>query len=56
MEESTPEWCGSPTVAEMVARLTWEQVVADGVITLDEIDAMLRAKGLDPNALDYLYD
>ena len=40
----------------MLADLTWEQVIADGVVTIEEIDAMLRAKGLNPNELDYLYE
>ena len=53
--ESTPERSGSLTIAEMLADLTWEQVTADGVITIEEVDAMLRAKGLDPNEFDYLY-
>lgn len=44
------------TVAEMLADLTWEQLTSDGIITLDEIEADLRAKGLDPNKYDYLYD
>lgn len=55
-EESSPEATDSPTVAELIAKLSWEQVVADGVITIEEIDVMLRAKGLDPQALDHLYD
>lgn len=45
-----------PTLPEILALLTWEQITEDGVITLDEVDAMLRAKGLDPDALDYLYE
>ena len=40
----------------MIADLTWDQITADGVITTEEIDAMLRAKGLDPNEFDYLYE
>lgn len=55
-EESSPEWTGSPAIAEMIANLTWEQILADGVITTEEVDDMLRTKGLDPRALDHLYD
>lgn len=40
----------------MLADLTWEQITEDGIVTIDEIDEMLRSKGLDPNALDYLYE
>ncbi|MCD6641110.1 MAG: hypothetical protein LT071_14505 [Nocardioides sp.] len=45
-----------PTVAELLVDLTWEDLTSDGVITLDQIDAELRAKGLDPNKYDYLYE
>lgn len=45
-----------PTVAELLADLTWEDLTSDGVITLDEIDAEFRAKGLDPDKYDYLYE
>lgn len=41
---------------EIIADLTWDELAAGGIITLDEIDALLRAKGLDPTAYDYLYD
>lgn len=44
------------TLEEIIADLTWEQILADGVITTEEIDASLRAEGLDPRALDHLYD
>lgn len=45
-----------PTVAKLLDDLTWDELTSDGVITLDEIDAELRAKGLDPNEYDYLYE
>lgn len=45
-----------PTLAEIIDSLTWEQITSDGIITLGEVEAMLRAKGVDPDALDYLYD
>jgi hypothetical protein len=38
-----------PTIAEMLCDLTWEQLTDDGIITLDEIDDSLRARGIDPN-------
>ena len=44
------------TVAELLEGLTWEDLVADGIITLEEVEADLRAKDLDPNKHDYLYD
>jgi hypothetical protein len=44
------------SLREVIADLTWEQIVKDGIITADEIDADLRAKGLDPCKYDYLYD
>lgn len=44
------------SLEEIIAGLTWEDLVADGIITTDEIAASLRAKGLDPNALDHLYE
>ena len=44
------------SLAEIIQDLTWEDVLADGVITTQEIDASLRAKGLDPNGLDHLYE
>lgn len=33
-----------------------DTVRADGVLTVDEIDAELRAKALDPGEFDHLYD
>ena len=45
-----------PTLPEILALLTWEQITDDGIITLEEVEAMLRAKGIDPCALDYLYE
>lgn len=55
---SSPAENGDPqrTVAELIADLTWDDLVADGIITLGEIEADLRAKGLDPCKYDYLYD
>lgn len=44
------------TLREQFDELTWAEIEADGIITLDEIDAELRAKGLDPGEYDYLYD
>lgn len=44
------------SLAEIIESLTWEQITEDGITTVEEIDAMLRAKGLDPNKYDYLYD
>lgn len=49
-------WVRRAALQEIIADLTWEQIVADGIITTEEIDAMLRTKGLDPRALDYLYE
>ena len=45
-----------PTLTEIIASLTWEQIIEDGIITLEEIEASLVAKGLDPCKFDYLYD
>lgn len=44
------------SLPEIIADLPSEQIVADGVTTMDEIDAARRAKGLDPHRYDYLYD
>lgn len=53
----TPRETNEPerTLAEIIADLTWEDLFADGITTLEEIEVDLRAKGLDPDALDYLY-
>lgn len=48
-DEPTPQSSGVRSIAEMLADLTWEQITADGIITLEEIEEMLRAKGLNPN-------
>lgn len=44
------------TFQQIISDLTWEDIVADGITTLEEIEADLRAKGLDPNKYDYLYE
>lgn len=44
------------TLAEEFADLTWQEIEADGVITLEEIEADLRAKGYDTDDLDALDD
>lgn len=44
------------SVAQMIAALTWEQIAEDGIITMEEVDAMLRAKGCDPSEYDHLYE
>ena len=38
------------TQREIIADLTWDDLVADGIITLEEIEASLRAKGVEPYA------
>jgi hypothetical protein len=53
----------SPTVTpkeksliELFGELTWEEIKADGIITLSEIEKELEAKGYPPDSHDYLYD
>ncbi|SEC38580.1 hypothetical protein SAMN04489844_2199 [Nocardioides exalbidus] len=55
-EPETPDAKPERTLAEIIADLTWEDLVADGFITIEEIEADLRARGLDPNKYDYLYE
>ncbi|MFC0221192.1 hypothetical protein [Nocardioides zeicaulis] len=55
-EFDDPGEASERTLAEIIADLTWEDIVADGVTTTEEIDAALRARGLDPNRYDYLYE
>lgn len=45
-----------PTITEILALLTWEQITSDGIITIEEIDAALRAQGHDPTEFDHLYE
>jgi hypothetical protein len=45
-----------PTLPEILASLTWEQITEDGIITIDEIEAALRAQGQDPAEFDHLYE
>lgn len=44
------------TLREIIAGLTWADIVADGITTSEEIEAALIAKGLDPTKYDHLYD
>ena len=55
-EERSLEMPTDRSLAEIIAELTWDDLVADGVITIEEIEADLRAKGFDPCEYDYLYD
>jgi hypothetical protein len=41
---------------ELVDATTWDMIMADGVITQDEIEAALEAKGYPPDSHDYLHD
>ncbi|UFN46438.1 hypothetical protein [Nocardioides okcheonensis] len=41
-----------PSIADIIAGPTWEELTSDGIITLDELDSMIRAKGGDPSAYD----
>jgi hypothetical protein len=43
-------------LSERLGELTWEQITADGIITLSEIEAALEAKGYPPDSHDYLHD
>lgn len=45
-----------PSIQQMLAELTWEDLVSDGMITSEEIDAALKARGHDPEDLMYLYE
>jgi hypothetical protein len=55
-EQSDPDEAPERPLADIIAELTWEDLTADGYTTLEEIEAELRAKGLDPNKYDYLYE
>lgn len=55
-DETAADGSGERALPEIIADLTWEQIVEDGITTTEEIDAMLRAKGVDPNKYDYLYE
>lgn len=45
-----------PTLQELLDEITWEDIVADGITTIEEIEEMMRAKGVDPYEFDDLYD
>ncbi|WP_165356835.1 hypothetical protein [Nocardioides zhouii] len=47
---------GTRSLREIIEDLTWDDIVADGLTTTDEIEAQLRAKGVDPTMYDYLYE
>ncbi|WP_165356833.1 hypothetical protein [Nocardioides zhouii] len=44
------------TLQQIIQDLTWADIVADGVTTLEDIESALRTEGVDPNKYDYLYD
>jgi hypothetical protein len=44
------------SLIELFGELTWEQIEADGIITQDEIEQELEAKGYPPDSHDYLYE
>lgn len=41
---------------QIILDLTWDDIVADGITSTEEIDAQLRAEGFDPTMYDYLYE
>lgn len=45
-----------PSPDDLLSELDWADIMADGVITMEEIEASLRAKGVDPDALDYPFE
>lgn len=43
------------TLQQMINDLTWVDIVADGIVTTEGIEARLIAEGCDPRKYDYLY-
>jgi hypothetical protein len=44
------------SLQDLLGKTTMDQIKADGIITIDEVEDALRAKGLDPEKYDHLYE
>lgn len=52
----TPTPSQEQSIQDLLGKVTWEEIVADGIVTTEEIDAALKAKGYDPEDLMHLYE
>ena len=44
------------SLQDLLGEVTWEDITADGIITIEEIERELKAKGYDPAEYDHLYE
>jgi hypothetical protein len=56
MASESPIPTQEKSLIERLGEVTWEQIKADGIITQDEIEAELQAKGYPPDSHDYLHE
>jgi hypothetical protein len=44
------------SAGDLLSQTSWEQIEADGVITLDEIERALESEGYSPDSHDHLHE
>ena len=45
---------GQQSLHDLLGEMTWDEITSAGIITIEEIETALRAKGLDPEEFDHL--